>query len=176
MASPWPDLADTYAELSAALGDAEFREYNNIKDWGEKYKTLVPRTEDGLRELAAQLKTAHAAGDVKRFELMQTVREQLCLWHTRKKFLERGSICKVDGNGDYLWEFHDSGLADAVLDVASDERIYAHESAEEVVLVASLKRNHNALIAGIIDLPPPRVQLAPCVSLWLFLCLTAQTV
>lgn len=174
MASPWPDLADTYAELSAALGDAEFREYNNIKDWGEKYKTLVPRTEDGLRELAAQLKTAHAAGDVKRFELMRAVREQLCLWHTRKKLLEC-SISK-DDNGDYLWEFHDSGLADAVLDVASDERIYAHESAEEVVLAASLKRHYNALIAGIIDLPPPRVQLAPCVSLWLFPCLTAQTV
>lgn len=167
----WPDLTKgaSFEELFAQLGDPEFREYNNIKGWGEYYKTLETKTEDGLRELGQQLKAANAARDVKRFKLIKDVRDQLCLWWTRKKLLE-WSI-SGDEEDDDLWDFHDSGLADAVLDVASDERIYVQENEEEVVRDVLI---HSCMYRDVLttkercllkELFSPCVQLASCVSM-----------
>ncbi|KAI0821093.1 hypothetical protein BC629DRAFT_1587409 [Irpex lacteus] len=144
----WPDLTKgaSFEELFAQLGNPEFREYNNIKGWGEYYKTLETKTEDGLRELGQQLKAANAARDVKRFKLIKDVRDQLCLWWTRKKLLE-WSI-SGDEEDDDLWDFHDSGLADAVLDVASDERIYVQENEEEVNYFHHVYSSLHACLCG----------------------------
>lgn len=119
MVEPEPEVRLPYDNIMSLLGDLEYREYDS--DLMEEAFHLIGEDRlDSLQELVKQLKKCHACGHVRRFDLIQEIQRDVALWHCIRYCMDQEGL---HANAD-LWVMHDEGLADLVMDIASEKSIY----------------------------------------------------
>ncbi|KAI0090649.1 hypothetical protein BDY19DRAFT_724983 [Irpex rosettiformis] len=130
-------------ELGNLLFDSDINDRD--VDWGPNMLSAPPKTVDEMKRMSLHLQTCHHNKDPYwhdvRFDLLQDVRIELVNWHRR---------ITLDGVGEnhaniVSWDaFHESGLADGIVEMAADEEIYVMDGG---ILEEYLHNIYSALCA-----------------------------
>lgn len=119
MVEPEPEIRLPYDNIMSLLLDPEYREVD--PDMSRDASRRIQENRFGLQQRVMQLKKCHEDGNARRFDLMQEVQRDLAFWHYIRGYMDRENI---PDEADDIWVMHEDGVADLVMDIASEKSIY----------------------------------------------------